>query len=157
MNELGQIVAVEKQGLWVETRRASTCNSCAAQKACGQGLMTKLMPGKEHYIWVVADGDKLAASHVGDMVEVSVPDDVVLKASMIVYLVPLFGLIAGVLLGNNWQPGDPGAIAGGIIGLLFGLGLVRLHAKRVKHDCRVQPRMLRLVTQTPDAEPARVI
>lgn len=159
MKELARVVAVEDGGLWVETQRSSTCNSCAVQKGCGQGLMAKMMPGKEHYLWVVVQDANKPSVSVGDQVEISVPDDVILKASLIVYLVPLLAFIVGVITGNHLSPGDAGAIGGGVVGMLVGLGVVRLHATRVKHDARVQPRLLRILPAVSKADSlaARVI
>ena len=142
MKEQAVVIALEEDCAWVETRRQGSCQACSASKGCGQGLMSRLLPGREHYIRVLVDGadrDKLV---IGESVEIDVPDQVILEASAVVYLVPLLMLIVGMFLGAWAVPGDPGAIAGGLLGLLSGAMLVRLHASRVRNDKRVQPRIV---------------
>ena len=55
ISETGRIVAIETDGLWVETIQRSTCGSCAAEKGCGQSLMARLM-GHTSYLWVLLEG-----------------------------------------------------------------------------------------------------
>lgn len=142
MRESATVVALEPDCVWVETRRQGSCQACSANKGCGQGLMSRLLPGREHYVRALTgavDRENLA---IGDIVEIDVPDEVILQASAVVYLVPLLSLIAGMLVGAWLVPGDPGAIAGGILGLLFGAALVRWHAHHVRNDSRVQPHIV---------------
>lgn len=147
MKEKAVVIAREEDCIWVETRRQSSCQSCSASKGCGQGLMSRLMPGREHYLRVMddrIDSDQLA---IGETVEIDVPDQLILQASAIVYLVPLLMLLAGMFVGAWISPGDPGAITGGLLGLLLGAGLVRLHAIHVRNDTRVQPRIVTPTTR----------
>jgi sigma-E factor negative regulatory protein RseC len=40
--ETGVVVAVESDGLWVETIQKSACEVCVAEKGCGQKFLSKL-------------------------------------------------------------------------------------------------------------------
>jgi len=42
LKKAGVVVAVEADGVWVATQRKTTCGSCAAKAACGQGILTAL-------------------------------------------------------------------------------------------------------------------
>ena len=53
--ETGRIVAIEPEGVWVETIQKSACGSCKAEKGCGQSLINK-WDGHTAYIWVLLEG-----------------------------------------------------------------------------------------------------
>jgi sigma-E factor negative regulatory protein RseC len=146
MKERATVIALEDDSVWVETQRQGSCDSCAANKGCGQGLMSRIVPGREHYIRALVDREQRQHLAVGDQVEIVVPDELVLKASLIVYLLPLSMLLLGMFAGAWILPGDPGSIAGGALGLLVGAALVRWHARSVRNDAGVQPRVLALPT-----------
>lgn len=44
LSETGRVVAIDKDGLWVETLKTSSCAKCSAQSGCGQNLAAKLLP-----------------------------------------------------------------------------------------------------------------
>jgi len=142
MKERATVIALEQDSVWVETRRQGSCDVCAANKGCGQGIMSRIVPGREQYIRALVDSEQRQHLGVGDEVEIVVPDDLILKASLIVYLLPLSMLLLGMFAGAWALPGDPGSIVGGILGLVVGAGLVRWHARSVRDDARVQPRVL---------------
>ena len=142
MKERATVIAIEEHSVWVETRRQGSCGSCAANKGCGQGMISRIAPGREHYIRALVDHEQRQSIAVGDQVEIVVPDELVLKASLIVYMLPLAMLLLGMSAGAWLLPGDPGAIVGGGLGLLVGAGMVRWHASSVRNDARVQPRVL---------------
>lgn len=141
ITETGRIVAVEQDGLWVETIQRSTCGSCAAQKGCGQSLMSRLM-GHTSYLWVLLDGRNSADYHLGEEIQIGVPETVVVRGSLFVYLVPLFAMILGAGLAEQWWASDGLSALGALVGLLAGGTLVRWRAHQTRHDPRLQPVLL---------------
>ncbi|MEH6550205.1 MAG: SoxR reducing system RseC family protein [Pseudomonadales bacterium] len=142
MNEFGKVVALDTASLWVETSRQTACGSCSAKEGCGNSLMERLFPDREHFVRVLCDEKALDSVSVGDRVEICVPDGLVLQASLILYFIPLAGLLFGAILGQQAATGDLFSILGAIIGLAFGIGLVRLHAWKVRNDPAVQPSLV---------------
>ena len=53
LTEVGRVIAVERDGLWVETIRSSTCGSCGARKACGHGLANQMRDGERGLVRVL--------------------------------------------------------------------------------------------------------
>jgi sigma-E factor negative regulatory protein RseC len=141
MKELALILALDGDTVWVQTRRQSSCNSCAARNGCGQGLISQVLPGREHCIRALVDRRLMPQLALGDIVSITVPDEVIVRASLVVYMVPLLLLIVGAFSGTLVVPGDGGAISGGLIGLLLGTACVRWHAVAVREDLRFQPRV----------------
>ena len=156
MKEAATVVALDVESVWVETQRQGTCGACSARSGCGQGLMNQMMPGREHFIRALIEPQYRGRVAIGDRVSISISDDVVLSASVIVYLVPLGFMIAGFLGGNALFSGDAGALGGGFLGLLLGALAVRMHALRVRDDPRIQPRVTaideRRLAEPPAAE-----
>ena len=153
LTETGRVVAVEADGVWVETIRQSTCGACAARKGCGHGLLSRYAEGRRGYIRVLP-GTRLAPNdcRVDDQVMISLPEEVILRGSFTVYLVPLLAMLAGAVGGAAVAGSDAGALIGSALGLAAGLGLVRLHAWRHRDDRSMQPTMVEIV-----AEPAQAL
>ncbi|MGK0499124.1 MAG: sigma-E factor negative regulatory protein RseC [Oceanicoccus sp.] len=139
ITETGRVVAIEADGLWVETIRSSTCNSCSVQKGCGHSMLNKVGDGKRHHMRVMLGA--LAASDftVDDEVKVCIPEQVLVSAALLVYLLPLLSLLAGASLISIWWSGDVAALLGAVMGFALGLGLVRLHAWRNRNNQSLQP------------------
>ncbi len=49
IEEPGIVVAVDADGVWVATQRKTTCGSCSAKAACGQGLLNSLSADKKNH------------------------------------------------------------------------------------------------------------
>src|SRR5690606_41894860 len=92
IHEKGRIVAIEPDGLWVETIQRSTCNSCSAEKGCSQRLMAKLS-GHTSHLWVLLQGRVVNRYQLGDEVEFGVPEIVVVNISLFAFLFALIGMI----------------------------------------------------------------
>lgn len=140
IEEQGRVVAVESGAVWVETLRKSTCSSCSANATCGQGLMDRLGVGRQRgYVRALCS---LQLS-VGDAVVIGVREDLLVRSSLLVYLLPLFGLLAVALLFDSLGFGEPLVILGGLFGLLMTWLLVRWRVSRVADDPSLQPVVLR--------------
>lgn len=155
--ETGRVVAVEPDGLWVETIRKSTCGTCAAQKGCGHGLLNRISDGKRGYIRVLPGSRGPADCNVDDQVRISIPEEVILRGSVIVYMLPLFCMLAGAAAAVAVLPGvqDVLAALGAAAGFALGFALVRWHAWRHRNDHSLQPTLLEVLR--PLADPIRVV
>lgn len=143
ITERGRVVAVEPDCLWIETIRKSTCNSCAAQKGCGHGLMNKLEGSLEsnrrHHVRALL-GDVAATEFaVDDMVEISIPERILVSAPLLVYGLPLLFMLMGAALASQWQSTDLFAVLGAATGFVLGFAVVKLHALHNSHNEALQP------------------
>jgi sigma-E factor negative regulatory protein RseC len=138
MRELGTVVAIEERSLWVETSRQTACGSCSAQKGCGTSLLAKLFPNRQHFVRVLARAEQISSLQVGQEVSIEVSDSLIVKASLIMYLVPIALLLIGAAIGDT--KGDDGyAILGAVIGITAGLTLVRFHAWTGRNNPDLHP------------------
>lgn len=136
--ESGQIMALEKDCLWVETVQRSTCNSCSAQKGCGQSLLAK-WAGRPQYLRVLLCGRSSAEFEVGDSVEVGIPEGVVALGAAFVYLLPLFMMLLGAVTGHLLFLSELVSVLAALLGVIIGGILVRCHARYYRNDVRFQP------------------
>jgi sigma-E factor negative regulatory protein RseC len=115
IEEVGVICAIEKadsaQFIWVETEIKSTCGSCEAQSNCGTGAIAKVFANKREKLHFRFD----QAVEVGQKVSLGIPEENLLKASMLVYFLPLVILVCSALIGQELLP---------LIGLLSEVWLV---------------------------------
>lgn len=147
--ETGRVVAIEADAIWVETIRQSTCGSCAARQGCGHGLLNRMADGRSGYVRVLrgeppADGGHCA---VNDQVRISIPEAVILRGSMIVYMLPLLSMLLGAALAGalDADHAEAMAAAGAAVGLGLGFAVVRWHAWRHRHDRALQPTLLEVL------------
>lgn len=144
LTETARVVARDCDGLWVETIRKSTCNSCSAQKGCGHGLLNRMSDGRRNLVRVLPGDCDTRDYEIGDDVVVALPEDVLLRGSVIVYLVPLVATLVGAGLGSwfNPQAGDVASAIGALLGFASGIGLVRMHALLHRGDTRFHPTLV---------------
>jgi sigma-E factor negative regulatory protein RseC len=157
LTETGRVVAVETSGLWVETIRQSTCGSCAVSKGCGHGLINQISDGSRSYIRVLSGELPVAACTVNDQVRISIPEEVILRGSFIVYLLPLGAMLGGAAMAAGMLSGNQDllAILGAAGGFVAGVCAVRWHAWHHRNDASLQPTLLEIVS--PQANLARAI
>lgn len=158
MFESGRVVAVEADGLWVETIRQSTCGTCAAQKGCGHSLLNKISDGKRGYVRVLSGKLDCRECVVDDEVRFSIPEEVILRGSLVVYMVPLFCMLLGAALAAFYLPGseDLAALLGAVAGVGLGLGVVRWHAHIHGQDPELQPALEEILMPAATARPLSI-
>lgn len=149
LTEAARVVAVDDGGLWVETVRRSTCNACSVRQGCGHGLLERLREGQRGLVWVLPGKASLANCAVGDEVSIGIPESLLLRASLLLYCLPLLTLLlgAGLAAALFSESADAAAMLGAVAGLLCGLALVRWHAWRHRGDPAMHPVLLGPVLQ----------
>lgn len=146
LTETGRVVAVDADGFWVETIRRSSCNACGVRQGCGHGLLERLREGQRGLIRVLPGEAGREDCRMHDHVCIGIPESLLLRASLLVYLLPLLTLLTGATLGVVLVPSaassDPAAMVGAILGFCVGLVCVRWHAWRHRGDPEMQPILL---------------
>lgn len=136
--ETGRIVAIEPQGLWVETIQRSACGSCQVQKGCGHSLLAKF-GATASSLWVLLDGRDASHYKLGDEVQIGVPEEVIAQGSMFVYMLPLITMIAATVTAHHFLLSDGMTAFCALLGLLIGAAIVRGCSHLIRFDSRLQP------------------
>ncbi|MCB1678646.1 MAG: SoxR reducing system RseC family protein [Halioglobus sp.] len=142
--ETGRVVAVEDGGVWVETIRQSTCGGCAARAGCGHGMLNRFGEGRRGYVRVLTGDAGARDCAIGDAVRIGIPEKVILRGSLVVYIVPLLCLLLGAAASAALAPGSRDLLTavGAAAGFALGLVLVRWHAWRHRRDATLQPMLV---------------
>ncbi|ELP5730554.1 TPA: transcriptional regulator [Vibrio vulnificus] len=74
----------------------TSCSSCSSQKSCGTGVVSKAF-GNKSLLWHLETQRRL---HVGQVVEIGIPEQSLLQSAMLVYLLPIVAMLLGALFGH---------------------------------------------------------
>ncbi len=120
LEEIGRVVKVEGLQAVVEMNRHSACARCGI---CTLGIQDKME---------ILANNSLGAK-VNNQVKVAVSGPVILKSAFIVYIIPLFGLVIGYLVGRSLGGEKLGVIAG-IGGVLLVLSSLHYYDRKLKKE-----------------------
>ena len=96
IEENAQVIEIKGDKLILQTQRQSACGSCEANKACGTSLLSKVVGQK----FTRFQADNSINAKVGDTVVVGLPEDALLKGSMVMYIIPILGMLVFALLAD---------------------------------------------------------
>jgi sigma-E factor negative regulatory protein RseC len=107
----------------------SGCGHCASGNGCGSGKLSQLFCSSKPRSFRVGN---TANAQVGDEVSIGLPDGVLLRNSILMYVLPLTFMLAAALLASGIFSGarDGAALLGAVAGLLAGFLVVRQLTKR---------------------------
>lgn len=131
MNEMRAIV-LSVQGSQAEIAPVDNngCGHCASGNGCGRGKLSQIFcsSSKQRTFKV----DNAISAQVGDEVSIGLPDGVLLRSSMLMYVFPLVCMMGGALLASVLVEAsrDAASLLGAGLGLLAGFLLVRQLTKR---------------------------
>lgn len=140
MEGIAQVVAVEGDVVWLVPEQGSSCGSCASASACGSRGIGTTASRLDKRRFRIDNGANLA---VGERVVFGIRENVLLKASITAYAIPLAAmLLAGSLA--QWKFGsDLVTMAATVVGLVIGLGISRVLAGRLQTRGDLAPLFLR--------------
>lgn len=144
IEEVATVTAMDGDYVWVQTQRQSACESCSAQKGCGTSAIGKVVGKQYTQVRVI----NRFQAQVGDVVKVAMHEDLLIKSSLAVYLVPLVlmlfgGVIADAVLISaypHWH-----AVLGSGAGLALGALWLRYYSARMSKNARFQPIIQQIV------------
>jgi len=113
------IISISNGKAIVAVSRTVACARCAAGKGCGAGLLS----GKSKPVNLAVPVPETLDLQVGDKVILELSPDSLLRASFLVYGLPLIGLISALILGWLFAGplSDGYAVGLAIVGLVTGL------------------------------------
>jgi len=138
IEERALVLSVQGNLARVKTQRQSACNACELQSSCGQSLISKMASG--HGIEMSVENRLSAQS--GDVVLLAIPEEGLMKASVIMFLIPLLAMVVFALVAKSFFVlSDPWVALVGLVGLLVGFLWARIFSRRFQSDESFQPLM----------------
>jgi sigma-E factor negative regulatory protein RseC len=119
------VTAVTGDVAWVEKNSVSPCGTC--REVCAGSIAGKLFARRKLRFSVHAS----TPLNIGDRIVIGLPDSALVRASFLVYLVPLLGFFIGAFLAGetaerlNSPAHDLVSLSGGLLGIFFCLILSR--------------------------------
>ncbi|RZR37722.1 SoxR reducing system RseC family protein [Vibrio vulnificus] len=123
----------------------TSCSSCSSQKSCGTGVVSKAF-GNKSLLWHLEIQRRL---HVGQVVEIGIPEQSLLQSAMLVYLLPIVAMLLGALFGHlvlsPWLEMGEGAVV--LTSMLFafiGILLAKKLAQPLEQKSAAQVELMRV-------------
>ena len=150
IEERAQVIAIDKDSVWVEAKRESACSRCAAGKGCGTAVFQKLFGNKRSVLPVVnANETDPISVNVGDEVVIGVEENAIVKNSFTVYAAPIVTIILFAAVGETFLKEamsinkDLASISGALIGLVFSIVGLRWYNRVASSKAFNRPVLLR--------------
>lgn len=137
IRESGCVVRIAGPFAWVSCESRAGCARCAEGKGCGGGLLSRLLGDRLFQLRVPVSAD----IRVGDQVQLGISEGALLSAACLMYLLPLFALITGALVGDFLGGDGPALLLGGLT-LLVSFLLLHVFRERIARSSRFQPVIL---------------
>ena len=136
------VTAVDGPKVAIEKHRKSSCSAC--QQSCTSGLVGRIWEGRPVRFWV----ESALPVQPGDRVVIGIPEESLVKGSMLFYILPLLALLVGAVAAQAAAkifavPEDLPSGLGGLAGLM--LGLLWLRFSRVLEGKNLNPVILRKI------------
>jgi positive regulator of sigma E activity len=96
IEEHGVIISISNDIAFISTKRGSECDGCGSKSLCN--------PSEGEDKTMIVEAFNPIEAHVGEKVVFTVGAATVLRAGMMLYLVPLLSFIAGVVAGQVLGP-----------------------------------------------------
>lgn len=130
LETLAIVVHVQGNEVLVETKGGVGCGNCDSENGCTSSKLSQLFCSKPRQFKVHNE----ANAHVGDEVQISLPDGVLLRSSILMYVIPISLLLSGGMLGAHWGSDtasrDGYAAIGSVLGLVTGFVLAKWMSNR---------------------------
>lgn len=143
IEEVAVVTAVGPEGVRVEAARTSACAQCASKSNCSQGVLSDWGGAKTVEIPVL---NPAALSVLpGQQVMIGLEEGSLVRASLLLYLLPLALLILGALLGSALSLPDWQQVALALLSMTLGFVLARRLSAQPGQERRYQPVLLRIL------------
>lgn len=145
VTENGIVIKTAQNTAWVKTIRTSACEGCASKESCESA--------KEGQVEAV----NTVGAKQGDAVVVGFDTGSFVKISMLLYLFPVFSMIAGAVIGSHLAPiygfDNTNCTATFSFSFLFlSFLLIRFISGRLSGDRKYQARIVKIRRAVPLSE-----
>jgi len=143
LKEHGIVVEIKGEFAVIQTNRANSCISCAANKGCGTAGLSTIVSHKNTFVNVINH----SGISVGDKVIISMDSRALLKSVLVLYLFPLLGMFVGALGGDMLTVLLPFeetlTVLASFLGLIVGLKLAKRVTDKMSENTHYQPAIIK--------------
>jgi sigma-E factor negative regulatory protein RseC len=139
LEEIGTVVEVYPSAILVETQSRRACSRCSS-KDCTTAVVARLFGIKHARVHL----ENSLGAKLGDQVVIGIPDDLLVKAALWAYLLPLMFILAGPAVGSVFAASEGVQSLLALSGLAVGVCIVRWATRNLPSQRRFKPQLLRL-------------
>ena len=144
IEELAVVVKIENHQVWVESVQSSGCGGCQQKASCTTNAIGSVLKKKS----VPVDCD--IQLKTGDEVVVAIDENLLLRASLLLYLMPLIALFTGAgiaewMLPDNDQYADLWIAGSALLSFLLSLWLINKAQRLLILNYYARPVVIRKV------------
>lgn len=150
MTALATVISVQPQSagylIDLSCEQQTSCNSCRSAKSCGTGIVSKAI-GNKALAWRLSTEKRVSA---GQVVEIGFPEKSLLQSAALVYLVPLFMMIAGAVIADTWlapllNMGEGIVIVCALLFIGLGVAIAKYYSTRLEKRSTQEVILLRVL------------
>jgi sigma-E factor negative regulatory protein RseC len=137
--ETGIITRVEAENAWVKTTKSKSCEGCSSKGSCSTA-------GND----MIVEALNKADAKIGDLVTLQIESSALYKATFLLYILPIIGLLGGSFLGQyfaemyGWNLSATAAIFGFALFVLI-IAFVRYKGNQMGEKQAYRPKIVRVV------------
>lgn len=146
IRETATVIRLEGSQAVVDIQRQSVCGHCELNNGCGTGAIGRLLGHRSKSLKISNEKDLKP----GDQIILGIQERAYLKASLVIYGLPLMGLISGGLL-SQWFFGESDLNA--FVGAAAGMALCLIASNRFakyRFSRQFNPAILQIIAEPKD-------
>lgn len=128
IEQSAKVIKFDKDMVWLEAERQSTCSGCKVRQGCGTGMLAKHVGQRFSNIAVMKIGDVA----LGQQVQLAIPEEALLQGAFLMYILPLILMFILSASAQALHFNEAIEIFAGLSGLLIGFYWVKTHLAKKK-------------------------
>lgn len=140
IKEWATVISWQQGVAQLRCEQHSGCGSCHSRSSCGTSILNKMAPESAQQLDVVSTQPLVP----GQRVEVGITEASLIRSALLVYMLPLVGLIGCAAIMQGWFNTDLAAAFGGLVGGTGGFMLARFYAQKLGDKRQYQPVILQI-------------
>lgn len=149
LSETGTIIAVDTDGVWVETLQQSACGQCKARHGCGQKMLATAESRLTRIKALYGEYTPRVSPQLGQEVTIGVDANAMVRGALFSYGIPLAAMLLAVVMATLITEQELVAVIASALGLFVGGLIVRRHAQTLPNGRRLQAVLLSSNTHLP--------
>ena len=127
----------------VKCQSQSACGACSARNACGTASLSELNGKRGEHVFIL---ETITPLRIGQRVEIGLEEKSMLFSALLMYIVPLFTLLAATLLSTYLTESE--LIRAAVIVLVTALAFwaIRKYTRKLGQQSEFQPTLLRVLS-----------
>jgi sigma-E factor negative regulatory protein RseC len=128
LTETARVIRRHGNHVELELQRGSACGSCELSQGCGTGAIGRLLRRRSRPLVIETDQD----CEPGDEVQLLLPENSLVRASLLVYGLPLLTMVVAGLLASVAFDADGLVAFISAGGFVVGLAMAAIYANRLE-------------------------